>query len=261
MALTIVEAARAVTGGVDTHRDVNMAAALDDISGLLGVEEFATDAAGHKALVRWLCSFDTVMLVGVEGTGSYGVGLAQALRAACIEVVEVDRPNRLARRRQGKSDPLDAVETARMLATAHVAGGDGMIACFEAKYTYWFWRPAQAIPRADTDGNPATEADTAWRPLRTTPNFPEYPSAHACHTAALAEALRTFFGTGSVSFSLDSRITATTRDYRRLHDVIKDVNRARVLSGFHFRNSDQEGSMLGSKVGRYVGDHLFRPLG
>src|SRR5207253_10609016 len=54
---------------------------------------------------------------------------------------------------------LDLVQAARMLAMAHVSGGDGMIACFEAKYHYWFWRPYQAIPRADTDGNPATEPD------------------------------------------------------------------------------------------------------
>ena len=122
MALTIVEAARAVTGGVDTHLDVNVAAALDDIGGLLGVEEFATDAGGHRALVSWLCSFGTVVLVGVEGTGSYGVGLARALRAAGIEVVEVDRPNRLARRRQGKSDPLDAVEAARAALSGRARG-------------------------------------------------------------------------------------------------------------------------------------------
>jgi transposase len=122
MALTIVEAARAVTGGVDTHLDVNVAAALDDIGGLLGVEEFATDAGGHRALVSWLCSFGTVVLVGVEGTGSYGVGLARALRAAGIEVVEVDRPNRQARRRQGKSDPLDAVEAARAALSGRARG-------------------------------------------------------------------------------------------------------------------------------------------
>ena len=67
-----------------------------------------------------------------------------------------------------------------------------MIACFDAKYTYWFWRPHQAIPRADEDPNAATVADPSWRPLRTTPNFPEYPSAHACHTTAVAEALQAF---------------------------------------------------------------------
>jgi hypothetical protein len=156
---------------------------------------------------------------------------------------------------------LDLVQTARMLAMAHVAGGDAMISCFDAKFTYWFWRPYQAIPRADTDGNPATEPDSTWRPLRPTPNFPEYPSAHACHSAALAEALAAFFGTDNIPFSLDSRVTGTSREYQRFHDVVKDVNAARVLAGFHFRNSDLEGSKLGRKVGGYVATHLFRPLG
>jgi hypothetical protein len=58
----------------------------------------------------------------------------------------------------------------------------GRAACFDARYHYWFWRPDQAIPQADIDGNPATVADPTWQPLRTTPNFPEYPSAHACHS-------------------------------------------------------------------------------
>src|SRR6266540_1286700 len=156
---------------------------------------------------------------------------------------------------------LDLVQTARMLAMAHVAGGDGMIACFDAKYQYWFWRPYQAIPLADTDGNPATVADPSWRPLRTTPNFPEYPSAHACHSTAVVEALDAFFGTDKVAFTLDSRVTGTTRDYERLQDVVKDVDWARVLVGFHFRNSDQQGSNLGRKVGDYVLDHFFQPRG
>lgn len=120
--MTIVEAPRAVTGGVDTHLDLNVAAALDDIGGLLGVEEFATDAGGDRRLLAWLQSFGTVMRVGVEGTGSYGVGVARALRAADIAVVEVDRPNRLVRRRQGKSDPLDAVEAARAALSGRASG-------------------------------------------------------------------------------------------------------------------------------------------
>jgi len=122
MALTIVEIPRAVIGGVDTHLDTNVAAALDDIGGLLGVEEFATDAAGHRRLLAWLETFGAVRCVGVEGTGSYGVGLARSLRAAGIAVVEVDRPNRLVRRRQGKSDPLDAVEAARAVLSGRASG-------------------------------------------------------------------------------------------------------------------------------------------
>jgi PAP2 superfamily len=156
---------------------------------------------------------------------------------------------------------LDLVQTARMLAMAHVAGGDAMIACFDAKYHYWFWRPYQAIPQAGSDGNPATEPDPSWKPLAATPNFPEYPSAHACHSTAVVAALDAFFGTDKVPFTLDSRVTHTTRAYERLQAVVKDVDLARVLVGFHFLNSDQQGSNLGRKVGRYVAKHLFQPLG
>jgi hypothetical protein len=156
---------------------------------------------------------------------------------------------------------LGLVQTARMLAMAHVAGGDAMIACFDAKYHYWFWRPYQAIPLAGTDGNPETVADPSWRPLGATPNFPEYPSAHACHSTAVVTALDAFFGTDGVPFTLDSRVTHTTRGYRRFHDVVKDVDWARVLVGFHFRSSDLQGSALGSKVARYVVDNYFQPTG
>ena len=154
---------------------------------------------------------------------------------------------------------LDLVQTARMLAMAHVAGGDAMIACFDAKYHYWFWRPYQAIHQADADGNPATLADPNWLPLGATPNFPEYPSAHACHSGAVVQALDSFFGTDRVPFSLDSRMTHATRDYGRLHDVVDEVDRARVLVGFHFRNSDLKGSKLGRRVADYVVEHYFQP--
>lgn len=109
----IVEAASGVTGGVDTHLDTHVAAALDPIGGLLGVESFEAGRAGEDKLVAWLRSHGPVVRVGVEGTGSYGAGLARRLAAAGIEVVEVDRPNRQVRRRQGKTDPLDAIEAAR----------------------------------------------------------------------------------------------------------------------------------------------------
>jgi hypothetical protein len=156
---------------------------------------------------------------------------------------------------------LDLVQTARMLAMAHVSGADAMIGCFDAKYHYWFWRPDHAIPEASTDGNPLTDPDTTWRPLRATPNFPEYPSAHACHSSAVATALMAFFGTDKVSFSLDSRDTGTARTYARFRDVVKDVNLARLLAGFPFRNSDLQGAGLGRKVGDYVVQHLFQPVG
>jgi hypothetical protein len=155
---------------------------------------------------------------------------------------------------------LGPVHTARMLAMVHVAGSDAMIACFDAKYEYLFWRPLHAIRRADTDGNTLTEGDPTWQPLRATPNHPEYPSAHACHSTAITVALESFFGAGAASFSLDSLVTGETRYYDRFKDVVQEVNRARVWAGFHFRNSDQEGTILGRKVGRFVVENFFRPL-
>jgi len=116
MTVTIVETrtqARAITGGVDTHADVHVAAALDPVGGLLGVQEFPATPAGYARLLGWLGGFGTVCLAGVEGTGSYGAGLARYLAAAGVRVVEVDRSDRQDRRRAGKSDPLLRREVAR----------------------------------------------------------------------------------------------------------------------------------------------------
>jgi len=120
--MTIVEAARTIVGGVDTHLDVHVAAALDPIGGVLGVEQFVATPQGYKAMLEWLSAFGTISKVGVEGTGAYGVGLGRFLRRAGIEVIEVDRPNRQVRRTQGKSDPVDAVEAARAVLSGRATG-------------------------------------------------------------------------------------------------------------------------------------------
>jgi transposase len=119
--MAIVET-RAITGGVDTHADMHVAAALDPIGGLLGVREFPVSAAGYAGLLGWLGGFGTVALVGIEGTGSYGAGLARHMSAAGVRVVEVDRSDRQDRRRQGKSDPLDAVSAARAAQSGRARG-------------------------------------------------------------------------------------------------------------------------------------------
>ena len=103
----------AITGGVDTHLDVHVAAALDPTGELLGVESFDTTPAGYAQLHDWLCSFGELERVGVEGTGSYGAGLTRHLHAEGVKVIEVDRPNRQKRRRRGKSDTQDAISAAR----------------------------------------------------------------------------------------------------------------------------------------------------
>jgi transposase len=133
--MTIVET-RAVTGGVDTHAGVHVAAALDSIGGLLGVQEFAATAAGYADLLDWLGGFGTVALAGIEGTGSYGAGLARHLAAAGVRVVEVDRADRQDRHRAGKSDPLDAVSAARAALSGRAAGApkgrDGAVEAIRA---------------------------------------------------------------------------------------------------------------------------------
>ena len=111
-----------ITGGVDTHLDVHVAAALNAIGGLLGVQSFPADGPGYRRLLAWLQSFGTVVLIGVEGTGSYGAGLTRHLHDKDIRVVEVDRPNRQERRRAGKSDPIDAVEAARAALSGRAKG-------------------------------------------------------------------------------------------------------------------------------------------
>ena len=83
-----------VTGGVDTHLEVHVAAAVDHLGGVLGTETFPTTGNGYRRLLRWLRSFGPVHAVGVEGTGSYGSALAGHLAAAGPDVIEVSRPNR-----------------------------------------------------------------------------------------------------------------------------------------------------------------------
>ncbi len=139
MTVTIVETrvqARAITGGVDTHADVHVAAALDPVGGLLGVREFPASPAGYAQLLGWLGGFGAVCLVGIEGTGSYGAGLARHITAAGVRVVEVDRADRQDRRRQGKSDPLDAVSAARAAQSGRARGApkgrDGAVEAIRA---------------------------------------------------------------------------------------------------------------------------------
>ena len=111
-----------VFGGVDTHGSTHHAAAVDGAGRLLGDAEFAATAAGYAALLAWLAGFGRLVTVGVEGTGTYGAGLARHLTGQGMDVVEVDRPDRKTRRRQGKSDPIDAIAAARAVLAGTASG-------------------------------------------------------------------------------------------------------------------------------------------
>ena len=118
----VAEGPRTVTGGVDTHRDVHVAAVIDQTGRILCTAEFPTTLAGHRQLLRWFRRYGDLSAVGVEGTGAWGAGLARFLCAQDVVVVEVDRPNRQHRRRHGKSDPVDAEAAARAALNGEALG-------------------------------------------------------------------------------------------------------------------------------------------
>ena len=105
--------AEVVIGGVDTHKDVHVAAVVDERGKIFDTKSFPATTTGYGELLDWMRTFGEVAKVGVEGTGAYGAGLARYLGEAGVEVLEVNRPNRQARRRRGKSDTVDAEAAAR----------------------------------------------------------------------------------------------------------------------------------------------------
>jgi transposase len=132
MAMSMMaDSSRPVTGGVDTHKDVHVAAVVDRLGAVLGTAAFDNSTPGYELLHQWIARFGALERVGVEGTGSYGAGLARFLTAANVEVVEINRPDRHARHAEGKSDPLDAVAAARGAVAGRHAGipktGDGIV--------------------------------------------------------------------------------------------------------------------------------------
>ena len=153
---------------------------------------------------------------------------------------------------------LDLRESARLLGYVNVATADTMIACWEAKYHYSFWRPNHAIQRADTDGNPDTSPEAGWLPL-VVGNHPEYPSGHACFTGAVTESLRNYFGTKHVQLAVSSTVTGTTRTYRDLDELVHDVENARVWGGLHYRTTMTETAKHFPRIARDVGrEHFLR---
>lgn len=113
---------RIVVGGVDTHADVHVAGVIDLVGRELDAKSFPTTPAGYTALIAFVGSFGQVLRLGIEGTGVYGAGLCRAVRQVGIEVVEVDRPDRKARRFQGKDDTIDAYAAARAALSGRATG-------------------------------------------------------------------------------------------------------------------------------------------
>ncbi len=144
----------------------------------------------------------------------------------------------------------DLVRNARLYAAVSQAIDDSLIAVFDAKYAYNFWRPITAIRNGDLDGNDATERDPSWTPFIDTPPHPEYPCAHCIVSATVAAVLKAEIGRGTVpKFSSTSYMDkGLTRSWTSLDDYEKEVSEARIADGVHYRFSTEVGADMGHKV-------------
>ena len=151
-------------------------------------------------------------------------------------------------------------QNARLFALLNIASADAGIVCWDAKYTYDFWRQITAIRNADTDGNPDTVADPNWTPLVVTPNHPSYPSGHATFSAASATVLASFFGTDNISFTSTSEppLVNVTRSFASFSAGAREAARSRVLAGIHWTFDVEQGATSATAVANYVVQNFLR---
>ena len=154
---------------------------------------------------------------------------------------------------------LDIADAARFIAMMSVTYADALIACFDAKYEYAFWRPITAIRAGDTDGNDATVGDAAWSPLLpVTPNHPEYPSAHSCITPAAGLVIARFLHTKKIDFTIPSLGGGIgDRRFDTPSELEYDVASARIWGGIHFRSAVEDGAQVAKRTAHYVLAHYF----
>ena len=156
----------------------------------------------------------------------------------------------------------EVTQNARLFAAVAQAADDALLAVFEAKYHYNFWRPVTAIRNGDLDGNDATERDASWMPFIETPMHPEYPCAHCTVAAAVGTVLQAEIGTGTTpTLTTDSYLVkGTARNWTKIDDFLQEVGNARVYDGVHYRNSTEVGTAIGKQVGALaVAKFLHRP--
>jgi len=160
-------------------------------------------------------------------------------------------------RRLAQEQQLDLSSSARFQAAAFAAFADGLIACWDAKFYFNYWRPVTAIRDGDIDENESTVADPNWEPLAITPNFPEYPSGHACATAAVAHTIEDFFP-HDVIIPARNVVSGEERFFRKARDIVDEVVEARMLLGLHFRSADEDGAEVGRKIARQIRSRWFK---
>jgi len=149
---------------------------------------------------------------------------------------------------------LKGIEAARTFALAHLAAYDALVAVFDAKYAYNFWRPVTAV-RASAK----TPADAAWMPLVDAPMHPEYPCAHCINAAAVSTVLQALLGEPGTLAMTSPTLPGVERRWTRLADYSAEVSNARIWSGVHYRFSTEVGARMGRAVGEFIVGKVMRP--
>jgi len=157
---------------------------------------------------------------------------------------------------------MDLLDSARFMALFSVAAVDAVIAVFDAKYKYEFWRPITAIRNGDIDGNPATERDATWQPIDATPMHPEYPCAHCILSSSVAAVIKGLLGTDEIpEVALTSPFApGVPHRFTNLRAYSDEVANARICAGFHYRFSAIAGREMGQKIGTYVVKSVMQPV-
>jgi hypothetical protein len=145
----------------------------------------------------------------------------------------------------------DVTQNARLFAAVTQTIDDAMIAVFDAKYQYNFWRPVTAICNGDIDGNDATEADPSWAPFVETPMHPEYPCAHCIIAGAVGTVLEAEIGANPTPVLTTTSTTAknSARSWKKIDDFVQEVSLGRIYDGVHYRNSAEVGTAMGKQIG------------
>ena len=156
---------------------------------------------------------------------------------------------------------MDLLDSARFMALFSIASADALIAVFDAKYKYEFWRPLTAIRNGDIDGNPATERDPNWQPIDATPMHPEYPCAHCILSSSVAAVIEGLLGSDEIpEVSLTSPfLPGVTHRFTNLRAFSDEIANARICAGFHYRFSTIAGREMGQKIGTYVVKSVMQP--
>ncbi len=219
---------------------------------------------------KYTADFDEVKSLGGDGITTPSARTADQTEIALFwEESSPLKWNRIART-VSVDRGLDLWENARLFGLLNMALADGYIAMVDTKNHYNYWRPVTAIQNGDTDGNPDTTGDPAWTPLRGTPANQDYASGHSIEGGAGAEVLKQFFGTDQISFE-DCSVTLPAgstcsdpapvlRSYTSFSQAAAENAYSRILIGFHFRKSVEEGTEYGRKIGKRAANLYLRPV-